>query len=59
MDVQRAQDITASPVMVDVTYNGKPVYIQRVDALNEMVTIYPLGQPHNERNVHLSSLREQ
>lgn len=58
MNNQRAQEIAVSPVMVDVTYNGTPIYIQHVDEKNETARIYPLDQPENEQSVPLSSLVE-
>lgn len=58
MNNQRAQEIAVSPVMVDVTYNGTPIYIQHVDDKNETARIYPLDQPENEQSVPLSSLVE-
>ncbi|ASB88095.1 Small, acid-soluble spore protein [Bacillus sonorensis] len=58
MNTQRAQEIVESPVMVDVTYNGKQIYIQHVDQQNETARIYPLGQPENEQEVPLASLKE-
>ncbi len=58
MNNQRAQEIAVSPVMVDVTYNGTPIYIQHVDDKNETARIYPLNQPENEQSVPLSSLVE-
>lgn len=36
MNTQRAQEIVESPVMVDVTYNGKQIYIQHVDQQNDL-----------------------
>ncbi len=59
MNNQRAQEIAVSPVMVDVTYNGTPIYIQNVDEKNETARIYPLDQPENEQSVPLSSLVER
>lgn len=59
MDAQRAQQIAASPVMVNVTHNGTPIYIQRVNTQNETARVYPLGQPENEQEVPLTSLQEQ
>jgi small acid-soluble spore protein H (minor) len=59
MNIQRAQEIAASPVMAHVTYNGVPIYIQHVDAKNETARIYPLGQPENEQDVPLYSLTEE
>ncbi|CAM4407076.1 small acid-soluble spore protein H [Paenibacillus phoenicis] len=59
MDSQRAKEIVASPTMVNVTYDGEPVYIQHVDEKKETARIYPLGQPENEKEVPLSQLNEQ
>ncbi|MEH7462859.1 small acid-soluble spore protein H [Bacillus thuringiensis] len=58
MNTQRAQEIAASPVMVNVTYNGAQIYIQNVDETNETARIYPLSEPNNEQDVSLSSLSE-
>ncbi|EIJ78076.1 acid-soluble spore protein H [Bacillus methanolicus PB1] len=58
MNVQRAQEIAASPIMANVTYNGVPIYIQHVDEKNETATIYPLDEPEKIQNVSLSSLTE-
>lgn len=59
MNTRRAQEIAASPIMADVTYNGMPIYIQHVDEKNETARIYPLGQPENEQEVPLYSLKEE
>lgn len=58
MNKQRAQEIAASPVMANVTYNGEQIYIQNVDENNETARIYPLNQPNNEQEVPVSSLTE-
>jgi len=58
VDITRAKEISESPVMCNVTCNGIPIYIQSVDLKNEMCRIYPLDQPRNERDVHVSSLDE-
>ncbi|MGG0241016.1 small acid-soluble spore protein H [Bacillus rhizoplanae] len=58
MNKQRAQEIAASPVMANVTYNGVQIYIQNVDENNETARIYPLNQPNNEQQVSVSSLIE-
>lgn len=58
MNKQRAQEIAASPVMVNVTFNDVPVYIQHVEENNETARIYPLGEPQQEQTVPLSDLRE-
>ncbi len=58
MNSQRAQEISTSPVMANVTFNGAPVYIQQVDENNETARIYPLHQPEVEQDVPLSMLVE-
>ena len=59
MNAQRAKEIAASPDMVNVTYNGTPIYIQQVNEENETARIYPLDEPENEQEVALESLREE
>ncbi|MFK7691200.1 H-type small acid-soluble spore protein [Paenibacillus sp. HJGM_3] len=58
MNTQRAQEISVSPVMADVRWNGTPIYIQHVDAANEMARIFPLGRPDQEQEVPVRSLVE-
>jgi small acid-soluble spore protein H (minor) len=58
MNTQRAKEIAASPVMANVTYNGKPIYIQQVDEQNGTATIYPLDEPKNVQTVSVNSLLE-
>ncbi|WP_346818009.1 small acid-soluble spore protein H [Bacillus paramobilis] len=58
MNKQRAQEIAASPVMANVTYNGVPIYIQNVAENNDTARIYPLNEPENEQEIPLSSLIE-
>jgi len=59
LNAQRAKEIAASPDMVNVTYNGTPIYIQQVNEENETARIYPLDEPENEQEVALESLREE
>ncbi|WLR50807.1 small acid-soluble spore protein H [Bacillus tianshenii] len=59
MDARRAQSIAEAPEMINVTYNGKPIYIQHVDEKSEMVRIFPLGQPEREEEVPVQSLKEE
>lgn len=59
MNVQRAQEISESPVIANILYNGEKVYIQHVDADKGTARIYPLDNPQNEQDVPLSSLLEQ
>lgn len=58
MDAQRAQEISSSSVMANVTYNGEAVYIEHVDQQNEKATIHPLNDPNNKQSVSVSSLKE-
>ncbi|MDF2836823.1 MAG: small acid-soluble spore protein H-type [Paenibacillus sp.] len=58
MNIQRAQEIAASPVMENVEYDGVRVYIQHVDEQNETARIYPLDRPEEEMDVPVRSLSE-
>jgi len=58
LNKQRAKEIVSSPNMVNVTYNGQPIYIQNVDDETEKARIYPLDNPENEQTVPLSQLKE-
>ncbi|BFH14148.1 H-type small acid-soluble spore protein [Paenibacillus melissococcoides] len=59
MNTQRAIEISSSPVMTDVTYQGEPVYIQHVNEEDGMARIYPLSNPEDERDVPVSMLIER
>jgi len=58
MDAQRAQEISASPVMADVTYNGNRVYIEHVDQENQIATIHLLDNPNEKQSVPVNNLEE-
>ena len=59
MDSQRAQEISFSPEMIEVMYNGKSVYIEHVDQQNGVATIHPLDEPNKKQTVSVSNLIEQ
>jgi small acid-soluble spore protein H (minor) len=59
MDAQRAQEISASSAMANVTYNGQSIYIEHVDQQNGTATIHPLDEPNNKQSVSVSNLEEQ
>ncbi|MEI0737154.1 small acid-soluble spore protein H [Paenibacillus sp. JTLBN-2024] len=59
MNVQRAKEIAASPVMANVLCEGTQIYIQHVNEQTETARIYPLSNPEEEREVPLYSLSEQ
>lgn len=58
MDAQRAQEIASSPVMANVTYNGKRIYIEHVDQDNELATIHPLDEPDHKQSISVNNLEE-
>jgi small acid-soluble spore protein, H-type len=58
MNVQRASEIAASPIMANVTLDGTPVYIQHVDEAEEVARVYPLDRPEQEMNVSVRQLVE-
>ncbi|MBM7551984.1 H-type small acid-soluble spore protein [Thalassobacillus pellis] len=59
METHRAKEITDSPNMIPVTYNGTPVFIQHVDEKNETARIYPLDSPEEELEVAVRGLNEE
>lgn len=59
MNIHRAQEIAASPIMANVLLNGTPIYIQHVDEDRETARVFPLDQPENEQEVPLDLLIEQ
>ncbi|MBT2737821.1 small acid-soluble spore protein H [Neobacillus sp. C211] len=58
MDVQRAQEISNSSTMANVTYNGTRIYIEHVDKQNGTTTIHSLDEPNSKQSVSVSSLIE-
>jgi small acid-soluble spore protein H (minor) len=59
MNAQRAQEITSSPSMINVTYNGESIYIEHVDEQNGKATIHPIDEPNNKQSVSVTNLKEQ
>jgi len=58
MDKNRAKQIATSPVMADVTYDGRSVYIENVNPVKDTASIHFLDQPHVSREVHLTQIVE-
>ncbi|KJS21741.1 MAG: hypothetical protein VR72_09000 [Clostridiaceae bacterium BRH_c20a] len=58
MDKQRAKEISTSPVMANVTFNGTQIYINNVDEKDDTATIFPLEQPENKQKVSIANLVE-
>lgn len=59
MDIQRAQQIVESPILINVDYHGIPVYIKEVHTNNGMASVFPLDEMHNEQEVEIGGLNEQ
>lgn len=58
MDYKRAKEIVSSDVMVNVTYNKTPVYIEIVNTDQETASIHAINQPQLSQQVAISALQE-
>ncbi|SDZ23495.1 small acid-soluble spore protein H (minor) [Evansella caseinilytica] len=58
MDSRRAQEIVNSPTLINVRYNGVPVYIQEVVEEKGMARVFPLDEMNHEQEVDLAGLQE-
>ncbi|BCN29398.1 H-type small acid-soluble spore protein [Anaeromicropila herbilytica] len=58
MDKERAHEIISSTGMINVTYNGAPIYINSINDEKGTATVYPIDQPKNMQEVSLTSLSE-
>ncbi len=58
LNIQRAKEIVESPVMINVMYEGNPIYIQHVDEQENTARIFPVDEPEQEKSVPLDSLKE-
>ncbi|WP_416147972.1 H-type small acid-soluble spore protein [Salipaludibacillus sp. HK11] len=56
MNKQRAEEISQSPDMKNVTYEGESVYIQHVN--NDTARIFPLDNRQHKFDVEISRLVE-
>lgn len=59
MDKGRAKEIASSPIMADVRYNGKPIYIESVNEKKGTAKIHPLDRTVIVEEVSLNNLIEQ
>jgi len=57
MDKERAEQIVASPQMINVTYHGMPVYIENVNEYS--ANIHPTDRTGPRQIVLLRDLVEQ
>lgn len=58
MDKRRATEIASSLDMVNVTYNGSPIYIENVNTAKDTASIHYLDHPQNSQEVSLNQLLE-
>lgn len=59
MKTERAREIATSPDMADVEYNGSPVYIEKVNEINNTAYIHLLSEPKDQIKVPVTSLIER
>jgi len=59
MDKQRAKEIRESENLINVTYNGDPIYIQNVNENNETASVYELENPQKQHQVSVEELQER
>ncbi|GEN30912.1 small acid-soluble spore protein H (minor) [Cerasibacillus quisquiliarum] len=59
MNRNRAIEISKSPNLKHVTYQGKRVYIQHVHKTSDMAKVYLLDDPTKEFEVQLDQLEER
>lgn len=58
MDRKRASEIASSQNMVNVTYNGAPIYIEDVNPTKDTVSIHSLDQPEYSQEVPVTQIVE-
>ncbi len=58
MNYNRAKEISKSPIMADVTYNGSNVYIEQVNETKMAASIHLLNDPSRSMEVPVDSLIE-
>lgn len=58
MDVNRAQQIVDSAETINVMLDGKSVWIDSVDSINNTVKVHPEHNPGQSQTVSVSHLQE-
>ncbi|WP_290370511.1 small acid-soluble spore protein H [Peribacillus sp. Bi96] len=56
---KRTEKIASSPIMANVTYNERSIYIEHVDEQNGTASIHSLDEPNKKQSVSVTSLKEQ
>lgn len=58
MNPERAQEIVMTPDMVNVTFEGKKIFIEHVDESEKLATIHPLDKPEEKISIPVEQLIE-
>lgn len=58
LDSKRVKEILQSDAMIQVNYNGIPVYIQEVDEEKQMAKVFPLDNMDHVQHVDIEGLHE-
>jgi small acid-soluble spore protein H (minor) len=58
MNKSRANEIASQPEMINVTYNGEPVYIETVNPNKDTASVHYLNRPEYSKEVHVTQLVE-
>ncbi|MDV2582774.1 H-type small acid-soluble spore protein [Alkalibacillus haloalkaliphilus] len=59
MEVNRAQEIYESPTLINVSYQGQPVFIQDIHPSENKATISPLTDIDDKQDVEVDHLVEE
>lgn len=59
MDSKRAKEICVSKEMAHVTYEGSPIYIEKVNENKDTASIHFLNRPEYSQEVHLTHLVDE
>ena len=58
MDVSRAEEILTGKQEINVSHNGKQVWIDSVDATKQTARVHCTSNPSDMRTVQVEELRE-
>ncbi|WP_017185362.1 H-type small acid-soluble spore protein [Alkalibacillus haloalkaliphilus] len=59
MEIGRVQEIYESPTLINVSYQGQPVFIQDVHPGENKATISPLSDVDDKQDVEIDHLVEE
>ncbi|MFS1511292.1 H-type small acid-soluble spore protein [Chengkuizengella sp. SCS-71B] len=58
MEIERAQEIFDSEAKINVYLNGKEVWIDKVDRVNNCASIHDVNNPNEQETVDITKLKE-